>query len=71
MDNKKQTYRYIKENSILKGVVDEYNLSQEEYYLLYSFYVTYSMCGKQSEKKKQFVDYGWPRNRTTGNALGK
>lgn len=57
-----QTYKYIVNNSIVGVGNDEYSLSQEEYSSLYSFYVTYSMCGKQSLKKKTFVDYGWANN---------
>ena len=57
-----QTYKYIVNNSIVGIGNDEYSLSQEEYSSLYSFYVTYSMCGKQSLKKKTFVDYGWANN---------
>lgn len=56
---KEQTYKYKREESIVLNFDDDYELSQEEYYLLYSFFVTYSMCGNQSGKKKNFVDYGW------------
>lgn len=53
-----QTYRYIKADSILQGGND-YVLKQEEYYLLYNFFVTYSVCGSQSFQKRNFIDYGW------------
>ena len=56
---KKQTYLYIKEKSIIYGVCDDYNLTLDEYYKLYSFFVTYSLCGSQSWKKRSFSDYGW------------
>lgn len=55
----KQTYKYIVKESILYGCKDEYELNEQEFKLLYSFYVTYSMCGSQSWKKKDFSDYGW------------
>lgn len=55
----KQTYKYVINNSIIDANNDEYNLSKEEYYLIYSFYVTYSLCKKQSFKKRNFIDYGW------------
>lgn len=55
----KQTYKYKKEKSIIYGLEDDYSLSEIEYYYLYSFYVTYSMCGSQSYKKKSFEFYGW------------
>ncbi len=54
-----QRYKYIKNNSILCGVIDEYVLSIYEYSMLYSFFVTYSCCGTQSYKKRSFADYGW------------
>lgn len=46
--------------SILDGVSDEYALSEHEYYTLYSFFVTYSLCKKQSGKKRTLRDYGHP-----------
>lgn len=58
----KQTYKYIKSKSIIFDQKDEYSLTEKEYYLLYSFYVTYSMCGNQSQKKKNFETYGWSCN---------
>ena len=57
-----QTYKYIVNDSIVGIGNDEYTLSQEEYSLIYSFYVTYSMCGKQSLKRRTFIDYGWASN---------
>lgn len=57
-----QTYKYIVNDSIVGTGNDEYTLSQEEYALIYSFYVTYSMCGKQSLKRRTFMDYGWESN---------
>ncbi len=54
-----QTYRYIKENSIIYNQVDDYVLSLEEFFLLYSFFVTYSVCENQSAKRRSFEDYGW------------
>ena len=47
-----QTYKYIIDDSIVGTGDDEYTLSQEEYALIYSFYVTYSMCSTQSLKKE-------------------
>jgi hypothetical protein len=58
----KQTYKFIKEQSIVHGLDDEYQLTQEEYYILYNFFVTYSPGEKQSAKKKTFADYGWSGN---------
>lgn len=70
-----QTYRYIKANSILQGSSD-YVLNQEEYYLLYNFFVTYSVCGNQSFQKRNFIDYGWTtdciiRQKKADTDLGK
>lgn len=59
MANRKQTYQYKKDNSILANQEDEYKLSVKEYYRLYNFFVTYSCCGNQSMKKRELVDYGW------------
>lgn len=65
----RQTYKYIKANSILAGQTDEYALSIREYYMIYTFYVTYSCCGTQSMKKRTFADYGWNNfARTIGNS---
>lgn len=67
----KQTYKYIKEKSIVYGIEDQYSLSKDEYYMLYSFFVTYSMCPNQSGKSKDFVDYGWDDNVLVRNINGK
>ncbi|SCW43591.1 hypothetical protein SAMN02910456_01118 [Ruminococcaceae bacterium YRB3002] len=55
-------YKYLKEKSILYNEKDEYSLTKEEFCRLYAFYVTYSMCGSQSMKKRTFIDYGWDSN---------
>lgn len=68
---KKQSYQYKKENSILGDLLDEYDLSENEYYRLYSFYVTFSLCGTQSAKKRKFVDYGWPSESIKETVLGQ
>ena len=65
-----QTYAYKTEKSILAHATDDYQLAQEEYYRIYSFYVTYSMCGTQSLKKRSFTDYGWESNLIGGTDLG-
>lgn len=67
----KQTYQYKKENSILGNLQDEYRLSENEYYRLYSFYVTYSLCGNQSAKKRTFLDYGWESESIKNTVLGQ
>lgn len=61
MSKNKLAYKYIKNNSICHST-DEYLLTVKEYYKLYSFYVTYSMCKTQSNKKRDFIDYGWDNN---------
>lgn len=66
-----QSYRYIAEQSIIANLKDEYSLNIEEYALLYSFYVTYSLCGRQSAKKRTFKDYGWNNNTITITEKGK
>ena len=58
MTKSNQPYRYLKTDSIVNGNFD-YELSQEEYYQLYSFYVTYSLCENQSHRRRTFSDYGW------------
>lgn len=58
---KKQTYKYEIKKSII-ATNDDYDLSKEEYYLIYSFYVTYSLCKRQSFKNRTFIDYGWESN---------
>ena len=55
-------YKYIKNNSILQPLIDEYILTKSEISKIYSFYVTYSMSGNQSLKKRNFTDYGWKSN---------
>lgn len=56
-----QTYKYKKADSILQGKSD-YILGQTEYYLLYNFFVTHSVCKNQSFQKRNFIDYGWTTN---------
>lgn len=63
----KQTYKYICKDSIVYNAKDEYELTQEEYFLLYSFFVTYSMCGVQSAKKRTLIDYGWSKKNLSEN----
>lgn len=57
-----QSYKYRISESIIGCANDEYELSQTEYASLYSFFVTYSMCDRQSFKKRSFIDYGWKTN---------
>lgn len=52
-------YKHVKAHSILNGLHDDYVLTTEEYGLLYEFFVTYSLCGAQSMKKRNISDYGW------------
>lgn len=69
MSKSQQTYQYKKGESILGDLHDDYQLTQEEFYKLYSFYVTFSMCGNQSAKKRTFIDYGW-ESETIKNSPG-
>ena len=57
-----QKYQYIESDSIIYGLSDEYQLNHEEYYVLYSFFVTYSLGDKQSKKGRKLSDYGWTGN---------
>lgn len=65
-----QKYGYKLAESILGITPDEYALSMSEYYRIYSFYVTYSMSGTQSAKKRSFIDYGWRSNNLKNPELG-
>lgn len=67
----KQSYKYIKEKSILAGLSDDFQLTENEYYRLYSFFVTYSLCERQSMRQRTLVDYGWDNNRMNHNGLKK
>lgn len=67
----KQTYKYIISNSILGQQPDEYSLTVQEYYRIYSFFVTYSICGNQSAKKRTFSDYGWQDEKIKNSPLGE
>lgn len=60
-----QRYKFIASASILGTLPDEYTLSVKDYYSIYSFYVTHSMCKSLSVKKRGFCDYGWASNSTT------
>ena len=51
-----------RKNSIIKDIEDDYMLTIEEYYILYSFFVTYAMRNNQCNKSKNFKDYGWDNN---------
>ena len=63
----KLTHKYEKEKSILHEFIgkDEYELSVDEYYTLYSFFVTYSAANWQSLKGKDFKFYNWHANDLT------
>ena len=65
----KQTYKYKKEESIVDQSLDEYFLSEHHYYLLHSFFVTYSLCGTQSRKKRTLCEYGWTPDSFTKSGL--
>lgn len=67
----KSTYQYIQQNSILNSFYDEYELSEKEYVILYSFFVTYSMCKNQSGKGRDLVEYGWSENDINKSGLKK
>lgn len=69
LQSTKQTYKYVQNNSILNGCSDEYQLSKNEFYTLYSFYVVHSMCVGQSGKRMDFIGYGWPGNKLEGALL--
>ncbi len=58
-DIKKPTYKYIEADSIIYGLSDDYAFTINEYFCIYSFFVTYSLCAKQSSKKRRIEDYGW------------
>lgn len=62
----KQTYKYKIADSILGASRDDYELSRDEHFKLYSFYVAYSMCPGQSDKSRDFLSYG----RGCGRFLG-
>lgn len=65
-----QSYRYLHSDSILYDQTDDYQLTEREYFRLYNFFVTYSCCGKQSLKKRNFETYGWDKfSRTIGNKI--
>lgn len=64
-----QFYEYREHESIIYGLSDEYTLSYQEYYVLFSFYVEHSMYKDQSTKKRSFTDYGWPNDKTTENGV--
>ena len=66
MKKNKQTYKYVKQQSILYGVASEYCLSQNEYYKLYLFYVTYSLCDNLSWQQKDLEFYGWNQKEQEG-----
>ena len=70
MAKAKKGYQYIIADSILGNTPDEYSLSENEYFCIYSFFVTYSMCGRQSAKKRTFVDYGWGNDGIKDSQLG-
>lgn len=69
MNSRKLQYKYKKDESIIRESPDEYTLNPQEYHRLYSFFVTYSMCGKQSEKKRTITDYGWDENNIVKSGL--
>lgn len=64
----RQTYKYISENSIIYNLTDDYFFSDEEYRKLHMFFVTYSMCGSQSHKKRMISDYGWQNLKDNSSA---
>ena len=65
--NTVQEYEYYPEGSILYGINDEYCLTQNEHFILYSFFVEYSMYGDQSMRRRNWIDYGWENNETIKN----
>ena len=58
VDNKEK----INNNTILSGFKDEEeDFTEDEYYILYNFFVTYSLANTQSFKKRELTYYGWKK----------
>lgn len=55
----KQTYQYTQDQSIIYGLQNEYEITDEEYRMIYTFFVTYSLCKNLSWQKKNLMFYGW------------
>ena len=55
----KQTYKYSISSSIVRGLLDDYQLDNDEYSSIYKFFVTYSLGEKQSLKGRSLATYGW------------
>lgn len=55
----KQTYQYKQQESILFGLRNTYELTDGEYRILYTFFVTYSLCKSSSWQRKDLKFYGW------------
>lgn len=62
-----QEFEYREEWSIIHGLKDQFELSNDEYHILYSFYVEHSMYDDQSCRKRTWIDYGWSSNKTIAN----
>lgn len=45
------------------NVQNEIEFTDYEYYILYNFFVTYSLCNNQSKKQRKLSDYGCKKNK--------
>lgn len=64
-------YRLIKEKSILFNANNDYELSTEEYALLYMFYLTHTLVSTESDMSFSYVEYGWNSNSYVSNGAKK
>lgn len=53
------TFAYKKEESLVFNLPDDFAFSINEYYRLYSFFVTYSLYDKTNVRNRNYEDYGW------------
>lgn len=64
-----EKYKYVKEKSLLFNVKNDYELSEDEYFLIHAFYLTFTPVSSESDMSLSYIDYGWNSNSYVDNGI--
>lgn len=62
-----EKYKLVKEKSLLFNVHNDFELSTEEYVLIHTFYLTYTLVSSASDLSISYIGYGWKSNSYISN----
>ena len=67
----KQGFKYKKEESIVGNLKDDFELSSQEFYTIFEFFIVSNICRKGSLRKKSLKEYGWGSDSLNASGLRK